>query len=197
MDSIFALIFIVYILSSIFQAMIDKNAKKGKRSAGAPWPKTSIPRKGTDKRVHPREFPFPFPFPFEEILEETPEDESDSGEIETLDKSLELDDYDEKDKIRPWEDKKWGSLGPSLEGQTLAEIESDAFFRLYGTDDFADDFEDMVKTDLDMAAFIDVSDPPKVPPKWQFTSKSALIQGIIMSEVLKRPKGFLRYPINR
>ncbi len=38
---------------------------------------------------------------------------------------------------------------------------------------------------------------PPVFEGWRITSKSAVIQGLIMSEVLKRPKAFSRYPVIR
>src|SRR5690606_28572574 len=73
MDGLFALIFIIYILSAVIQAVLGKDVRKRQRRAGAPWPGTSNPRTQREvEREVPEEFPFPFPFPFEEVFEGTP-----------------------------------------------------------------------------------------------------------------------------
>lgn len=195
MDAIFALIFIVYILSAVFQALLGKDPRRRQRGAGAPWPGTRIPRKRSDEGTRLPEG-FPFPFPFEEISGDVHEEEPAVGELEADDATDEPMGHGEEEKVGPWEDKSWGSLGPSLEGQSLEEIESDDFYGLYDTDDFADDFDDMVKMDDDIAAFMALSEPVAFEG-WELTSTSAVIQGIVMSEILKRPKAFSRYPAIR
>jgi hypothetical protein len=195
MDAIFALIFIVYILSAVFQAVLGKGARKRQRGAGAPWPRTRIPGKRPDEGTHVPDG-FPFPFPFEEIFGDAREEEPAQVELESEDVTDEPMAYEEKEILGPWEDKSWGSLGPSLEGQSLEEIESNDFYGLRTDDDFADDFDNMALVDDDIAEFMALSEP-FASERWKLASKSAVIQGIIMSEVLKRPKAFSRYPVTR
>lgn len=194
MDGIFALILIVYVLSAVFQAVLGKDARKRQRGAGAPWPRTHIPGRTPEEDAHvPDEFPFPFPF--EEVFGEKQEAESSFDEMEPEDVSGEPVHYDEKETIRAWEDKSWGSLGPSLEGQSLEGPEGNELYSLHIADDFADDFDDMELTD-DAAEFMALAEPVAFEG-WKPVSTRAVIQGIIMSEVLKRPKMFSRYPIIR
>lgn len=195
MDGIFALIFIVYILSAVLQAVMGKDARKKQRGAGAPWPRTRVPGKRRDEGTHIPDG-FPFPFPFEEVFGGTREEEPAPGELESEEVTFEPMDYDEKEKVRPWEDKSWGSLGPSLEGHSLEDVESNDLYGLGIADDFADDFDAMAKIDDDIGEFMAPAEPP-VFEGWRITSKSAVIQGLIMSEVLKRPKAFSRYPVIR
>lgn len=194
MDAIFALIFAVYILSAVVQAVLGKDARKRQRGAGAPWPKTYRPGKTLEggPRI-PREFPFPFPF--EDTSRGEHEEELSHDDSEYEDITAEPMDYDGKEKVSPWEDKAWGSLGPSLEGQSLEELERDEFYDLHVADDFADDFDDMAIDD-DIAEFEVPVESSAFEPM-EFGSKSAVIQGIIMSEVLKRPRTFSRYPVIR
>jgi hypothetical protein len=194
MDAIFALIFIVYILSAVFQAVLGKDARKRQRGAGAPWPRTRIPGKRPDEGTHMPEG-FPFPFPFEEILGDVREEEPSLSELaeDVSDQSMA---YDEKETVAPWEDKSWGSLGPSLEGQSLEDMEGNDFYGLRVPDDLADDFDDTALMDDDIREFMDLPEPPAFEG-WKLASKSAFIQGIIMSEVLKRPRTFSRYPVIR
>ncbi len=190
MDAIFALIFIVYILSAVFQAVLGKGARKRQRGGGAPWPRTRIPGTRPDEGAHIPDG-IPFPFPFEEVFGDARREEPASIELESEDVTDEPMVYEEKEILSPWEDKSWGSLGPSLEGQSLKEIESDDLYGLHTDDDFADDFDDD-----DIAEFMALSEPVSLEG-WKLTSKAAVIQGIIMSEVLKRPKAFSRYPVIR
>lgn len=192
MDAIFALILIVYILSAVVQAVLGKDARKRQRGAGAPWPGTYPPGKTLrEEPPIPRGFPIPLPFPFEDASREESGEDLSQGDSEYEDMTLESMEDDEKEKVRPWEDKTWGSLGPSLEGQSLEEPERDEFYDLQ----VADDFDDMTIDD-DIADFVVPAEPPAFE-RMEFGSKSAVIQGIIMSEVLKRPKAFSRYPVIR
>lgn len=195
MDAIFALIFVVYILSAVFQAVLGKDARKRQRGAGAPWPGARPPGKTPDEAA-PIPEGLPFPFPFEEIFGEKHEEEPSLEEFELTDETSEPIDFDDKGKVSPWEDKSWGSLGKSLEGQSPEEIERDEFYDLHVIDDFADDFDDIALIEDDIAELMVMSEPVPFELK-EFTSRSSVIQGIIMSEVLKRPKAFSRYPVIR
>lgn len=191
MDAIFALIFIVYILSAVFQAVLKKDTRKRQRRAGAPWPETHPPGKIPDEGT-PIPPGFPFPFPFEDVFLEKREEEAMPDDGEPEEETVFSGEDDRHKKVELWEDKSWGSLGESLEGETLEHAEYDDFVR----SGFADDFDDMDLEDDDVAELM-VSEEA-VAFKWEgFTSRSQVIQGIIMSEVLKRPKAFSRYSIIR
>lgn len=197
MDAIFALIFVVYILSAVVQAILGKNVRKRQRGAGAPWPGTYPPRKTPEEGTHiPTGIPFPFPFPFEDAFKGEDEEELSRDDMEYVDSAAQPADYYERERVSPWEDKSWGSLGPSLEGQGFGELERDDFYDLHIDDDFADDFDDIALMDDDIAEFMALA-KPQTFDREELTSRSSIIQGIIMSEVLKRPKAFSRHPIIR
>ncbi|HXL03720.1 MAG: hypothetical protein GX872_00630 [Firmicutes bacterium] len=195
MDAIFALIFIVYILSAVFQAVLKKDTRKRQRRAGAPWPETHPPGKIPDEGT-PIPPGFPFPFPFEDVSKGGHEEEQFRDDLEYEDMTAQPADYDDKEKVVPWEDKSWGSLGPSLEGQSFEELEHDALYESHVDDDFHDDFDDIALMDDDVAEFMAFTES-KAYKGMEFTSRSAVIQGIIMSEILKRPRAFSYYPIIR
>jgi hypothetical protein len=195
MDAIFALIFIVYILSAVVQAVLGKDARKRRQGAGEPWPGTHPPDKTSDEGAHVPNG-FPFPFPFEDMFEEKHEEKPSRDDLEQGDVTAQPMDYYDRETVTPWEDKNWGSLGKSLEGQSFEEIERDEFYSLQIADDFADDFDSMALIGDDIAEFMALSEPAAFEG-WKLTSKSAVIQGIIMSEVLKRPEAFSRYPVIR
>ncbi len=160
---------------------MGKDAQRRQRGAGAPWPGMRPPAKTPDETLEEgTHVPqgFPFPFPFEEVTVS----------------STEADDL--LPTVGPWEDKSWGSLGESLEGQSHEEAKQDEFYSRYFADDFADDFDDTALESDDIAEFMISTESAAF--EWPgFTSKSAVVQGVIMSEVLKRPRAFSRYPIIR
>ena len=187
MDAIFALIFIVYILSAVFQAVLGKGARKRQRGAGAPWPRTRIPGTRPDEGAHIPDG-IPFPFPFEEVFGDARREEPASIELESEDVTDEPMVYEEKEILSPWEDKTWGSLGPSLEGDDFPDFLDDS--------DFVADLEDMGMADGDKEESVALA-RPRALEGLRLDTKSAIIQGIVMSEVLKRPKAFSRYPAIR
>jgi len=188
MDGLFALIFIIYILSAVIQAVLGKDVRKRQRRAGAPWPGTSIPRTQREEESEiPEEFPFPFPFPFEEVFEGTPR-ETAEVQLESEDAVDQPVTYEDGETVSPWEDKTWGSLGPSLEGDDFPDFLDDS--------DFVADLEDMGMADGDKEESVALA-RPRALEGLRLDTRSAIIQGIVMSEVLKRPKAFSRYPAIR
>lgn len=187
MDAIFALIFVFYILSAVVQALMGKDARRRQRGAGEPWPKVHPPGKTRDENVNIPQG-FPFPFPFEDVFLEKHEEEAMPDDGEPEDETVFSSEDDRHKNVELWEDKSWGSLGESLEGISLEHAEYDDFAR----SGFADDFDDIDLEEDDVAELMIPEDA--VAFKWEgFTSRSQVVQGIIMSEVLKRPKAFSRY----
>jgi hypothetical protein len=101
---------------------------------------------------------------------------------EYVDSGLEPVDYYIDEKVRPWEDKAWGSLGTDIKEQSAEGLDNDEFYRLSWDGGLSEDTDSTGLMDEDIKVLI---------------TRPAIIQGIIMSEILKRPKRFLHYRSSR
>ena len=119
MDGLFAIIFVIYIVSAVVQALLGKDARKRQRGAGAPWPGTYPPAKTPEEGT---DIPEGFPFPFEDVFKKSYEEESSLNDLGHDDATLLSTEDDHRPTVGPWEDKSWGSLGKSLKDKVTKKL---------------------------------------------------------------------------